>query len=252
MVLLLISLLLLAVPQAVEAPPSAKIWEGREAEFEQFLRTAPVVKVEEVPIGVTKPRRAYVEGGGLCESFAWKVLPPGIHKGFWDSYKSEIAAYELDKLLRLGMVPVTVERRIKGDTGAAILWVKNVRSWEEALRSPKAPSWNRNVVRMKMWDNLVGNSDRNKGNLLVDYGGNFFLIDHSRAFTGEKKLYQKLENIDMGLWNRMLALDFETVKAAIGPWVGNGEIKAMLQRRDKMKKEIDAILAKRGEAAILK
>ena len=251
MVLLLISLLL-AVPQAAEAPASSKTWEGREAEFEQFLRTAPIVKVEEVPIGVTKPRRAYVEPGGLCESFAWKVLPPGIHKGFWDSYKSEIAAYELDKVLGLGMVPVTVERRIKGDIGAAVLWVKNVRSWEEALRAPKAPSWNRNVVRMKMWDNLVGNNDRNKGNLLVDYTGNLFLIDHSRAFTGEKKLSQKLENIDMELWNRMLALDFDTVKAAIGKWVGNHEIRALLQRRDKMKKEIDRILVTRGEAAILK
>jgi Phosphatidylinositol 3- and 4-kinase len=252
MVLLLVSLLLSAFPQATAAPDSAKIWEGREAQFEEFLRTATVLKIEAIPIGVTKPQRAYVEPGGLCESFAWKVLPPGIHKGFWDSYKSEVAAYELDKVLGLGMVPVTVERRIKSDTGAAVLWLKGVRSWEEALRAPKAASWNRNVVRMKMWDNLVGNSDRNKGNILVDHAGNFFFIDHSRAFTTEKKLYQKLENIDMELWNRMLALDVDTVKAAIGKWVGKGEIKAVLQRRDKMKKEIDAILAARGDAAVLK
>lgn len=252
MVLLLCSLLLLAFPQATAAPESAKIWEGREAQFEEFLRTATVLKIEAIPIGVTKPQRAYVEPGGLCESFAWKVLPPGIHKGFWDSYKSEVAAYELDKALGLGMVPVTVERRIKSDTGAAVLWLKGVRSWEEALRAPKSASWSRNVVRMKMWDNLVGNSDRNKGNILVDHAGNFFLIDHSRAFTTEKKLYQQLENIDMELWNRMLALEAETLKAAIGKWVGNGEIKAILQRRERMKKEIDAILAKRGDAAILK
>jgi hypothetical protein len=127
-----------------------------------------------------------------------------------------------------------------------------VRTWEEALRSPKAPSWNRNVVRMKLWDNLVGNSDRNKGNLFVDFTGNLFLIDHSRAFTRDKKLLQKLENIDMELWQRMLALDLETLKATIGTWVGNGELKAILQRRDRMKKEIDAILATRGDAAILK
>ena len=253
MVLLLTSLLLLVIPQAT-APEavSANVWEGREAEFEQFLRTAVVTKVEAVPIGVTKPLRAYVEPGGLCESFAWKTLPPGIHKGFWDSYKSEIAAYELDKEIGLGMVPVTVERTVKGDKGAAVLWLKGVRSWEEALRSPKTAKWNRTVVRMKMWDNLIGNSDRNKGNLLVDYTGNLFLIDHSRAFTGEKKLYHELENIDMELWKRMLALDLPTLKARIGKWVGNGELRAILQRREKMQKEIDGILAKRGDAAILK
>jgi hypothetical protein len=251
MILLLVSLLV-ALPQAADAPQSSKVWEGREAEFEACLRTAPIAKLEDVPIGVTKPKRAYVGPGEPCDSFAWKPLPPGIHKGFWDSYKSEIAAYELDKMLGLGMVPPTVERRIDGNRGAAVLWIHNVRSWEEALRAPKAPSWNRNVVRMKLWDNLVGNSDRNKGNLFVDYTGNLFLIDHSRAFTREKKLYQQLENIDMELWQRMLALDLDTLKTAIGTWVGTGELKAMLQRRDRMKKEIDAILAKRGEAAIVK
>lgn len=245
-------LLLLVAQQPVSAPQSSRIWEGREAEFEEFLRTAPVVRLEEVPIGVTKPRRAYVAPGGLCESFAWKVLPPGIHKGFWDSYKSEIAAYELDKRLGLGMVPPTVEREVKSERGAAVVWVKDTRTWEQALRAPKAATWSRNVVRMKLWDNLVGNSDRNKGNILVDYTGNFYLIDHSRAFSTEKKLYQQLENIDMELWQRMAALDLETLKSWIGKWVGSGELKALLQRRDRMKKEIDAIIAKRGDAAILK
>jgi hypothetical protein len=255
MVLLLCSLLLLAIPQEPAAPAaaeSAKIWEGRETEFEAFLRTAEVIKIDKVPIGVTAPRRAFVEPGGLCESFAWKVLPPGIHKGFWDSYKSEIAAYELDKALQLGMVPPTVERELKNERGAAVLWLKGVRSWEEALRSPKTSKWTRNVVRMKMWDNLVGNPDRNKGNLLVDYTGDLFLIDHSRAFTSEKKLYQQLENIDMELWAKMLTLDLPTLQARIGKWVGNGELKAMLARRDKMKKEIETILAKRGDVAIVK
>lgn len=251
MILLLLALVL-ALPQAATAPQSSKVWEGREAEFEVFLKTAPVLRIEEVPIGVTKPKRAYLAPGGLCESFAWKALPPGFHKGFWDSYKSEIAAYELDKLLGLGMVPPTVEREVKSDKGAAVVWVQNVRTWIEALRAPKAASWSRNVVRMKMWDNLVGNSDRNQGNLLVDYTGNFFLIDHSRAFSTEKKLYQQLENIDMELWNRMQALDQETLKARIGKWVGRSELKAILQRREKMKKEIDAILAKRGDAALVK
>jgi Phosphatidylinositol 3- and 4-kinase len=253
MLFLLCSLLLLVLPQeTAPAAVSANIWEGREPEFEQFLKTARVVKIEDVPIGVTKPRRAYVEPGGLCESFAWKTLYPGVHKGHWDSYKSEIAAYELDKHIGLGMVPVTVQRKVKSDEGAAIIWLKGVRSWEEALRSPKTSKWTRNVVRMKMWDNLVGNPDRNKGNLLVDYAGNLFLIDHSRAFTSDRKLFHDLEKIDMELWNKMLALDFPTLKEWIGEWVGNGELRAILQRRDKMQKEIAAVLAKEGDLAIVK
>jgi hypothetical protein len=30
-----------------------------------------------------------------------KDLPPGIRSGFWESYESEIATYEVDRLLGL-------------------------------------------------------------------------------------------------------------------------------------------------------
>lgn len=240
-------LLVLALQDAVA--PATKVWIGREAEFEQYLKTAPVTKVVDVPIGVTKPRRAYLEAGGLAESFAWKTLPPGMHKGFWDGYKAEIAAYELDKMLKLGMVPVVVEREVKREKGAAVLWLNGVRSWEEALRSPKADLWTVNVVRMKMFDNLIGNSDRNKGNLLVDKECNIYLIDHSRAFVTDKKLVHSMEHIDKSLWERMLALELPPLKEKLGAWVGTGELKAMLQRRDRMKKVIDDLVAKNGDKA---
>ena len=68
--------------------------------------------MEELQIGVTKPRRAKLAPGGPVDAFAWKVVPPGRPSGFWESYKSEIAAYELDKLLGLDMVPPTVERKV--------------------------------------------------------------------------------------------------------------------------------------------
>lgn len=251
MVWLIGALLFLSLQEAT-APPSTRVWVGRETEFEEYLKTAAVTKVVEVPIGVTKPQRAYTEPGGLAESFAWKTLPPGMHKGFWDGYKSEIAAYELDKMLRLGMVPVVVERRIKSERGAAVLWLSGVRSWEEALRSPKTPNWTPNVVRMKMFDNFIGNPDRNKGNLLVDADCNIYLIDHSRAFVGDKKLVHAMEHVDKQLWERMLALDFASVKQKLGPWIGNGEIRAMLERRDRMKKAIDELVTKQGDDAWLK
>ena len=247
----LVAALLLFVQTS--AAVSAKVWTGREAEFENCLRTAKVLKVEAVPIGVTKPMRAFTEPGSICESFAWKALRPGIHKGFWDSYKSEIAAYELDKMVGLGMIPPIVEREVENERGAAVLWLNGVHSWEEALRRPKASSWTRNVVRMKMWDNLVGNTDRNKGNILADETGELFLIDHSRAFISDKKLPAALEAyVDRELWEKMQALTFESLKERIGKWVGNGEIRAMLARRDRMKKDIDAIVAARGDHAYVR
>ena len=105
-----------SVPGAPIPVDGSKGWLGREAEVEEFLKTAKVVKFTDVPVGVTHPRRGYFEPGGPAGSIVFKALQPSRKSGFWESYKSEIAAYELDKLVGLGMVPPTVERKIQGDT----------------------------------------------------------------------------------------------------------------------------------------
>jgi hypothetical protein len=246
MLSLLVTLALLGAAQA-SAPASANIWEARTAEVEEYLRTAPVTKIQEVPIGVTKPRRAFTQPGGLAGSFAWKPIRPGLYHGYWESYKSEIAAYELDKRLDLDMVPVVVERRIDGDLGAAVLWLEGVRSWETVLPLPKPPTWGAQLARMKMFDDLVGNSDRNKGNMLIDEAWNLYLIDHSRAFVRDRKLPAELQNIDRALWQRMQALDEASLTEALGKWLDRVQIRAILERRDRMQREIDKLVAKFGE-----
>ena len=236
---------------AVATPAgSAKVWEGREAEFEAYLQTAEIDRIDQVPIGVTRPKRAFFRPGGLVTSAAWKVLPPGRPAGYWESYKSEIAAYELDKLLGMNMVPVAVEKRWKGEKGAAILWLTPIHSWKEMEHRPKPAKWVRQIARMKMFDNFICNKDRNAGNLMVDDDWNLFLIDHSRAFLSDKDLAVKLEHIDREFWNRILTLDEPALTAAIGKWVERGTIRGMLTRRDKMKMAIDKLVAINGEAAV--
>src|SRR4051794_26333340 len=110
---------------------SARTWIGHESAIEAHLRAAAVTSVEEIGTGVTRPKRAQLNPATPVSSLAWKVLPPGRQSGYWESYKSEIAAYELDKLLQLRMVPPAVERSLAGETGAAVMWLEGVRSVKE-------------------------------------------------------------------------------------------------------------------------
>ncbi len=240
------------VPASSTTPAavSSKNWPGQEAEIETFLRTAPFVRLEDVPIGVTRPLRGYFSPGGLVASAAWKPLPPGRSNGYWESYKSEIAAYEIDKLLGMQMVPPVVEKRWKGERGAAVMWIQSVRPWKEVEPLPKPDKWNREAVRMKMFDNLIGNIDRNAGNLLVDNDWNLFLIDHSRAFVSETKLRVEMVRIDREIWERMLALDEPGLMTAVGEWLDRGAIRAILKRRDAMKKVIDTMLKNGNESLV--
>src|SRR5262245_47947529 len=119
-----------AAPQAQRAA-GAKTWIGQTAKIEAALKTAEIVRFEDIGTGVTRPRRAYLEPGGLIESFTWKPLAPGRRGGYWESYKSEIAAYELDKRLALNMVPPVVEREVDGQRGAAVMWIEKTTSVRE-------------------------------------------------------------------------------------------------------------------------
>ena len=244
------------VPVGAQAPAvapavNAKTWVGKYAEYEEYLRTAEIEKIEDVGMGVTKPRRAWLKPGGPFESMAWKPLKPGIQRGYWESYKAEIAAYEIDKLLGLEMVPPAVERRIDGDLGAAIMWVSPTRMWKMGdTDTPTGFKWMREIVRMKMVDDLIGNIDRNAGNLLVDPAWNLILIDHSRALTPKKDLPAKLGRIDRALWDKMNALTEESLTAALGQWLTKPEIKGILDRRSGMEKVIKEMISSGGEAGV--
>ncbi len=238
---------------AVQSEACAVGWVGREAAIEAFLRTAKVVSLEEVPIGVTRPKRGFFEPGGPVRSFAWKPLPPGLKGGFWESYKAEVAAYALDKLLDLRMVPPTVERRVNRELGAAQQWVEPVRGWDmkRPVQGPE-PAWSRQISRMKLFDRLIANIDRNQGNLLYDADWHIILIDHSRALTNRRTLEGTAApaRVDRALWDRMDALTLDELAGLLRPWLGRREIEAILVRRDLMRQEIARMVASRGEASV--
>jgi len=234
------------------AAAGARIWAGRTAEIEEGLKSTPIVRFEEIGTGVTRPRRAYLAPGGGVESFTWKPLRPGFHRGYWESYKSEIAAYELDKRLALAMVPPVVEREVDGERGAAVMWVEGVTSVKEmggTLPAGRVPG--HDVRKMQTFDNFIGNPDRNAGNILVDAVNNVILIDHSRAFVEKKDPPAKIERVDEELWNAIQALTVDDLRALIGPLIGDKAVHAMIERRNRMKKTIDGLVKKRGRGLVI-
>lgn len=238
---------------AAAAPPVAcsLVWAGHEDEIEKFMVDGKIEKMEAVPIGVTKPQRAVLEPGGPVARFAWKQLTPGYSKGYMESYKAEIAAYKFDRMLGLHMVPPIVERTIDSKKGAAVFWIDNTKSWS-VTHPPQGPEpkWSIQLTRMKMFDLLIANIDRNQGNLIYDDDWHLFLIDHSRAFIDKKDLKNMapMGRVDRQLWAKMEALTLDQLNQGLGNWVGDKEKKALLLRRDKMAEQIKQMVAKRGQS----
>jgi hypothetical protein len=224
--------------QSPSDKPAAKTWVGRNQEIEEYLKTADCVSMRWFEGNVSA--QCTLRPGGPVARMSWRTLPPGIYRGFRESYKSEIAAYELDKLLKMDMVPPTVERQIDGSDGAAQQWVEHVvDATDPALPDGESRAhWGKQHLRMRMFDNLIGNRDRNLRTQLHDTAWNLILVDQTRAFGVESDLVRKMSEIDDAYWVRIDGLTRKQLDEALGKWLEQNQIDAILARRERMRAEI--------------
>ena len=167
--------------------------------WEEFLKTANITASEQM-IGsdaVTKPYKLTLEKDGVVRFGLWKNID-GRPGGYIDSWKYEIAAYKMDRILGLDMVPPTIERRFKEERGSLQLWVDSQMSLkkkeDDKIKTPsyKVYPWNLATYLERAFDNLIGNEDRHMNNILITKDWGLYLIDHSRSFRTSKKFTDQL------------------------------------------------------------
>lgn len=239
--------------------------------WEAFLLTAEMTDSEQIrgDLAVTSPWRLVLRSEGVVRDALWKN-PEGMMGGFLEGWRYEIAAYLLDKALGLGMVPPTVERRFHGDRGSLQLWIPDSitlkTKLERKIRTPmiKVFGWNRATYLQRAWDNLIANVDRHTNQILVTPDFRMILIDHSRSFRTGKKYVKELlyterhregpklmSELPRAFVDRLRSLTFDSVRTMVADYLKDGEIEALLARRDLILAEIDRLIRKEGEANVL-
>jgi hypothetical protein len=240
-------------------PSGSRVWLGRYAEYEDFLRTAEIERVESFKVGITgHTKHVFFKPGGLVSEGAMRDQRPGRYEGYFESYKSEAAAYKMDRLLEMDMVPPAVERTYDSQPVTVQLFVKNVKMLKdvnaENEHDPDGKRWNRQVHRVYLFDDLVADIDENQTNLMFDPEWSFIKIDCSRCFTDVRKqpfeIGKRLNQIDRPFFERVKALDKAKVAQEIGSLVEVGAVDALMRRRDDIVKAFDKLAHKMGEAAV--
>jgi len=248
------------------AQETAAQYQGPAAE--QFLQKARITAVRDLGTGVTRPQRVTLELDGLTRFSVFKSIDEskmGVTRmadgsaevDFQDSWQTEIAAYRVDLIIGLGMVPATVERRVGSNIGSLQWWVESMMSEAQRVKEKVQPTspeeWNRITFKVRLFDQLIANVDRHLNNLLVTKEFQVRLIDHSRSFRLNRELKNpaELTRFSRSLLDGLKKLEEKDLRSKVGRYLTVPQIQRMLQRRDAILALAEKQIAERGEAAVI-
>ena len=226
-----------------------------DAQMEDFLLHAKVVKTHNAKKGITGSIRATLSDGTLTHDAQIQTIDERMQQfqgsggtvefDFRDSWSFNVAGYRVDRLIGMNMVPVSVDRRWNYKDAAFTWWIDDVKMDEETRlkqkeEPPSVAAWNQQMQMVRTFDELIANVDRNLGNLLITTDWRLWPIDHTRAFRNNHELKKpaNVTHADRAVIERMKALDKETLRKTTGKYLTTFQIDALLARRDAIVKRL--------------
>ena len=102
---------------------------------------------------------------------------------------------------------------------------------------------------VRVFDQLIYNTDRNLANLVITQDWNLKMIDHTRSFRINRKLKDStgLVRCDRDLLERLRRLNEEDCMRELRPYLTRTAVRALLVRRDRIVDHFESAVAKRGE-----
>jgi hypothetical protein len=222
-------------------------------QIKQFLITAKVVQSHQAKKGITNTSRLTLSDGTVTHDASFQPIDEHKHEmklangaielNFVDSYKYNIAAYALAELVGMDdMLPVYVERKWDGKIGSLSWWLP-----------VNVDAWNNQMYKIRVFDQLVSDSDPNLTNVLIGENWQIWRVDFGRAFrlNKEPKDPKELTRCDRQLWQKLKALDGNALTEKTNGYLTKDEVKAVMMRRDKIVAQFQKLIAERGEKEVL-
>ncbi len=239
-----------------------------EEEIKNFLKNAKVVNSKHTSVGVTAPWKLTLSDGKITHDGFFQSIDE--HKTnmqfasgrtemlFVDSWKYNLAAYELARMLGLGdMMPVYVERKWEGKSGS-LSWGLPIKMDErerlkQGVQPPDPDAWNKQMRKKRVFAELAYDTDPNLTNLLIGEDWKVYMIDFTRAFRMDSDLAnpKNLTNCDRQLFEKLKQLDEPQLEQATKGYLTKSEVKAVMKRRDKIVALFQKLIAEKGENEVL-
>jgi hypothetical protein len=242
----------------VPSPEDQRAAASRQ-EMERYLKDAAVVQIGKSEVsGRTAPWKITLEERGISRAAIFKYINRPRPDPLPDSYKYELAAYELSKYLNLGFVPPVVERTIDSIPGSLQVFVENsISEWERKERNIQptdVKAFTQGMDDLKVFQNLVLDSCENVQDILLDQKTwKIYQVDFSEAFAPKDETFSEcvILHCSKKLYQKLLAWDQEKVKSSLAPYLNDEEIRALNARKNLILSTIRKLVAASGENAVL-
>jgi len=215
-------------PRRVGARPGANL---SAAALEQLLRTGDIESVREAEAG-----RVFVtvtDGSNTVEA----LFSERQRKGFY----ADVAAYRLDRLLGLDLVPVAVVREVERDDGSLQFlprqWQDEQQRGSNHLGGSAYCALDDQWASMYIFDTLIYNEGRSLQRMLYSPDiWQLVLVGHDRAFATKKGRPKHLVSVPLVIgdaWKAALAvLSEDLLEEGLGDVLDRRRREALLDRRD--------------------
>jgi hypothetical protein len=246
-----------AASSAATASSSVALPALSAADQIRFLESAEIRRVRAASKGIAGTQRATLAAGELTHDASIQMIDQSkmqfqsakrTELGFRDYWGFNIAAYRLSVMLGMDMVPPSVSRKFRTTEAAFTWWVDDVILDEmervKQKREPPSPSrWSEQIHVMRVFDELIANTDRNQGNLLIDKNWKLWFIDHTRAFRTHKTLQapKAIVRCEQSLLEAMKTLTLEKMREPLQPYLTKTQLEAILARRDLIVSRVESL-----------
>jgi hypothetical protein len=207
--------------------------------LQQLLETGEILSVQKANPSITNtlPRTDVRISDGKYTVNA--VFDKRKSKGFFPG----VAAYRMDRLLDLDMVPVTVLRTVSGKEGSLQFMPGNSTNESERSSSGQGGSSSCPITdqweAMYVFDVLIYNEGRTQQRMMYDKSTwRLMLSEHDRAFANKKGRPGHLEDRSLAIspgWKNVLAeMTDEVLQENFGDVIDKRRLRALASRRNQL------------------
>ncbi len=228
-------------------------------DIEKFLSSARVVLVEkDVEAGRSVPWRVTLDDGRVKARAMFKHIDRRVVQTPRHSFRYELAAYSLSRLLDLEIVPPAVERVIEGTTGSLQWYVEDCRSERDRRRlnenPPDLDAFLRRLEIIQIFEALANDEIGDQDDTLIHLETwKICRIDFSAAFRPAPAISSSctVRRCSRTLFHRLEDLKRPVIVTQMKPYLDSEEIDALFHRLRQFVDLIKNEIREKGEASVL-